>query len=103
MHSPLIPNSPQPFVRIILRRPPPLSSPDIRPQDSTPVFTPLPPNFFFKPRPSVCRRSHKSKLFFSNSRSPLESRLELAWLVQRRDAVAKKGDRGVLGKEGMQS
>jgi hypothetical protein len=25
------------------------------------------------------------------------------WLVQRRDAVAKKGDRGVLGKEGMQS
>jgi hypothetical protein len=100
------PNSPKHFIRIILVVSTFIDVKDIRSRDST-LVSKSTPSLFFKPRPSICLITlHRFKfpqivVFFTNSCSPLEYRQELA--VQRRDAVAQKGDRGVGGKEGMQS
>jgi hypothetical protein len=103
MHSPLIllarrSISSEPFssVDLVLS-----STQDIRPRDSTPVFQSSPTIFFSKPRPSICLITQIEAFFV-----PILALLwnpGKNWLVQRRDAVAKKGDRGVEGRKGLQS
>jgi hypothetical protein len=79
---------------------------DIRPRDSTPVYKSSPTIFFFKAS-SLDLSHHATSRFNHANRSFFVPILALRWnpgknwLRQRRDAVAKKGDRGVLGKEGI--
>ena len=111
IHVFILDPSPKHFVRFIFVRRPPtiIDIQDIRPRDSTPVFQSSPQHHFFfqslVPRFVSSRylkiQSRKSKLFVPIL--ALRWNPGKNWLVQRRDAVAKKGDRGVEGRKGLQS